>query len=228
MFTRHQTVCQHVVLLEEDDVVVAGVTNLLATSSPDTQIRSEGFEELLRSECALGTVVLYDAAARGWHGVDELERLVVRLGAPVAVFSDALAVEYLLDCLRVGARGYISKATDGALLARHLNDLAGGMVSIDPVGAGQLAEFVLANPPDAWPGRSAGLSRRESEVMGLIARGMTNREIATRLIIGAETVKSHAVSIYRKLGTRSRNELIAQGVATDRRSGMETGWSSSD
>ena len=67
-----------------------------------------------------------------------------------------------------------------------------------------------------WPGSKLGLSRRESEVLALLARGLSNRLIAAELVLGEETIKTHMRSIYRKLGVSDR----AQAVATALRQGI--------
>jgi ATP/maltotriose-dependent transcriptional regulator MalT len=69
-----------------------------------------------------------------------------------------------------------------------------------------------------WPGAQLGLSRRESEVLGLLVSGMSNRAIAAELVVGEETVKTHLRSIYHKLGVNDR----AQAVATALRQGVFT------
>ncbi|MBA2610067.1 MAG: response regulator transcription factor [Actinobacteria bacterium] len=203
-------ICRTLVLLDEDDVVVAGVGALLAAANGGPRVTGVDLDDLVHVAPSPGTVVLYDALSRGAHGVDTLRGIVGRVGAPVAVFSLDSSVDGVVECLRVGARGFVSKSTDGPLLARHLQLLAAGRCTIDPAVAGELAEWVVANPTETWAGRADGLSRREGEVMKLLARGLSNREIADLLIIGLETVKTHAHAIYRKLGARNRVDVIAR------------------
>ena len=68
------------------------------------------------------------------------------------------------------------------------------------------AHDAAVGPDPGWPGRSAGLSERESEVLALLARGLTNREIAEAVFLSPETVKSYVAQIFSKLGVRNRVE----------------------
>ena len=126
------------------------------------------------------------------------------------------AAEDVIEVIRAGARGYITKATDGAELVDAVNRVASG----DAVFSPRLAGFVLdafstvLTTPTADPELDQ-LTAREQEVMRLLARGYAYKEIARRLTISIKTVESHASSVLRKLQLSNRNELTRW--AADRR-----------
>ncbi len=126
------------------------------------------------------------------------------------------AAEDVIEVIRAGARGYITKATDGEELVSAVKRVASG----DAVFSPRLAGFVLdafsteLSTPAADPELDQ-LTAREQEVMRLLARGYAYKEIARRLTISIKTVESHASSVLRKLQLSNRNELTRW--AADRR-----------
>lgn len=70
-------------------------------------------------------------------------------------------------------------------------------------------EVDLSGRHDGWPGKELGLTERESQVMGLVAKGLPNREIAEQLLLSVDTVKTHLKALYRKMGVRNRAEVVA-------------------
>ena len=119
--------------------------------------------------------------------------------------------EYIFEGLRAGALGYLLKDVSGSELAEAVRTVAGGGALIEPLVARKVvAEFArLADPP---PGRRADaglpepLSEREGEILGLLAQGLTNREIAGRLHLAEGTVKNYVTTILHKLGARDRTQ----------------------
>jgi DNA-binding NarL/FixJ family response regulator len=122
------------------------------------------------------------------------------------------------EALRLGVSGYLLKSLSGDQLVDYLVQIRGGAVVLDPTLATRIAMGAAKMDNEYWPGRELGLSRRESEVLSLLADGLSNRAIADHLVVGEETVKTHLRSIYRKLDVKDR----AQAVATILRSGVFT------
>ena len=114
----------------------------------------------------------------------------------------------VLDALRAGARSYLTKDADYTEIARALHAAAGGLTVFDPrVHATLLA--ATAAPPKPEPAGSAdGLTQREAEILGMIARGMTNPEIAAQLFLSNHTIKTHISRIFAKTGSRDRAAAI--------------------
>jgi len=160
-------------------------------------------------------VVLLDVHLPGGRGGGGAE--VIRRAAPAAPGTRFLALsvsdsaEDVVGVIRAGARGYITKGSSGAEVSRAVATVAGG----DAVFSPRLAGFVL----DAF-GAAAGeqaqtdeeldrLSAREREVMRLIARGFSYKEVAAELFISIKTVETHVSAVLRKLQLSSRHELTA-------------------
>lgn len=133
--------------------------------------------------------------------------------APVVVLSVSESEADVVEAVGRGAAGYLSKTTPPAELRTALLRAAAG----EPVFSPAVAAIVLARFRRAGPGRAiAVLSGREREVLGLLARGYSNPEIAAQLVISVRTVDSHLESIRGKLGLSRRAELI--------RYQLERGW----
>lgn len=160
-------------------------------------------------------VVLLDVHLPGGQGGGGAE--VIRSSAALLdrvrflALSVSDSAEDVVGVIRAGARGYITKGSSGAEVARAIDAVAGG----DAVFSPRLAGFVL----DAF-GAAAGeqaadddeldrLSAREREVMRLIARGYAYKEVAAGLFISVKTVESHVSAVLRKLQLSSRHELTA-------------------
>jgi len=117
----------------------------------------------------------------------------------------------------VGAAGYLLKSISSDDLVRQLELVHGGATALDPGMAARAADTAARMQRDEfWPGARQGLTQRESEILSFLVNGISNRAIATRLVIGEETVKSHLRAIYRKLGVSDR----AGAVATALREGI--------
>ncbi len=117
----------------------------------------------------------------------------------------------VLDALRAGARSYLTKDADRADIARALRAAAGGLAVFDAqVHATLLAAATAPSPPapTATAPLPAGLTQREAEILGLIARGLTNPEIAAQLFLSNHTVKTHISRIFAKTGSRDRAAAI--------------------
>ena len=168
-------------------------------------------------------VVLLDVHLPGGGGRAVLETLRAELPSTRwLALSVSDAAEDVIAVIRAGARGYVTKTISGPELLDAVRRVADGDVVFSP----RLAGFVLdafsagpaAPPPSEDPATDPGLdllSAREREVMQLLARGYTYREIGSRLFISVKTVESHASNVLRKLQLSNRNELT-RWAATNR------------
>jgi DNA-binding NarL/FixJ family response regulator len=169
-------------------------------------------------------VVLLDVHLPGGGGRGVLEALRAELpSVRWLALSVSDAAEDVIAVIRAGARGYVTKTISGPDLLDAVRRVADGDVVFSP----RLAGFVLdafsatgpaAPPPEEDPATDPGLdllSAREREVMQLLARGYTYREIGNRLFISVKTVESHASNVLRKLQLSNRNELT-RWAATNR------------
>ena len=126
-------------------------------------------------------------------------------GTAVVVLTDSRDVKFLKRAVESGARAYLSLEGDADELVQELKLIAGGHVIASGSAARDLSDLAGKNSN----GTSDGLSEREIEVVNLVARGDTNREIAETLVIAENTVKVHLRNIYGKLNLRNRQELTA-------------------
>ncbi|GEE01924.1 putative two-component system response regulator, LuxR family protein [Gordonia spumicola] len=163
-------------------------------------------------------VVLLDVHMPGGGGVAVLRGVTDAIGSEAPVFlalSVSDAATDVIATIRAGARGYVTKTISGADLADAVRRVAEG----DAVFSPRLAGFVL----DSFTGRSAvpephldpeldSLTKRELEVLRLLARGYTYREIAEELFISVKTVETHASNVLRKTQQSNRNALTRWAV----------------
>jgi DNA-binding NarL/FixJ family response regulator len=118
--------------------------------------------------------------------------------------------EYVYEALRSGASGFLLKDTPRAELLRAIEVIAGGDALISPsITRRLIAEFAARRDPRTPPAALAELTERERDILTLVARGLSNHEIAGRLVISPLTAKTHVRNVLRKLGCRDRAGLVA-------------------
>jgi two-component system NarL family response regulator len=159
-------------------------------------------------------VVLLDLGVTG-GGVEACALLrAARPGVHVVVLAQADDDADLAGAVRAGARGYLLKDTSAEELVEALRAVAAGSSLLSPAMAARLLdEFaVLVRRSEGASEGTAALSRRELEVLTLVAQGMNNRAIAETLFISENTVKNHVRSIHEKLQVHSRMEAVVRAV----------------
>ncbi len=201
-------------LVDDHQVVLEGLASMLASQSSRVVIAAATTtaEEAVRLAAERQPdVVLLDVRLRGASGLDLCAELVKRHpGLKVVFFTVYDDEQYLFQALRVGASGFLLKTTTGPELADHLDRVMDGDVAVDSTLAGRVAMTAARlQSGEFWPGARTGLTQRESEVLGLMVRGLSNRAIALRLSIGEDTVKTHARAVYRKLEVSDRAQAVA-------------------
>ena len=135
---------------------------------------------------------------------------------PVAATSTYADDDAVLPALRAGAVGYLTKDVTGEALLAAVRDVAAGRTVLDPAVQQRLIELVTADPAAAGPGAPAapsadveGLTRREADVVRLVAQGLNNRQVAKEMFVSEATVKTHLNHILAKLAMQDRAALIA-------------------
>ncbi len=192
-----------VVIVDDHPVVRDGLRGMLA-SADDVDVVGEaadGAEAVTVVRALRPDVVLMDLRMPGVDGVTAIERL---RGSPtrVLVLTTYDTDSDVLPAIKAGATGYLLKDTPRDELFRAVRSAARGEAVLSPSVATRLVGQV--RQPAAEP-----LSDREVEVLGLIARGCTNREAAAKLFISEATVKTHLVHVYAKLGVKDRAAAVA-------------------
>jgi DNA-binding NarL/FixJ family response regulator len=151
-------------------------------------------------------VVLMDLRMPRMDGAEATARLRARHpGTEVVVLTTYVDDTSVLAALRAGARGYLTKDARPAEIAAAITAVRNGQSLLDPGVQRRLVDTVAAGPP-APPD---GLTAREVEVLVLIAQGMSNAEIAARLVISAATVKTHINNLFGKAGLHDRAQAVS-------------------
>ena len=207
---RNSTV--RIVVADDHPVVLVGVRGILA-SEPEMQVVGEAKDgqEAVRLTRELDPdLLLLDLAMPTLPGLESLRELTTASSrVKTMLLTGSIERKQILEALQLGARGIVLKRAAGDELIsgiRAVMDgqywLGGGPVTnLVPVLKGLMAE------PSEEPHATFGLSPRELEVIGLIVAGCTNRDIATALGIGEDTVKRHLTHIFDKTGVSTRLEL---------------------
>ena len=195
-------------LLVADDhpVVRDGLTGMFARD-PGFEVLGEAADGAEAVRLALAVrpdVILMDLRMPGMDGVTAITELARRGStARVLVLTTYDTDSYVLPAIEAGATGYLLKDAPRDELLRAVRAAAHGDAVLSPSVASRLMSRVRAPEPEL-------LSRRELEVLELIAAGSTNREAAARLFISEATVKSHLLNIYTKLGVSDRAAAVAE------------------
>jgi len=204
-------------LLVDDQKLMREGLRILLELEPDLKVVGEaenGAAALVAYATHQPDVVLMDVRMPGMDGVEATWRLRERWPqARIIILTTFDDDEYIFEGLRAGALGYLLKDLSGAELAKAIRTVAGGGALIEPsVAQKVLAEFARLIPPARSPdeGLPEPLSEREREVLGLLTRGLSNREIATRLSLAEGTVKNHVTQILQKLGVRDRTQAAVR------------------
>jgi NarL family two-component system response regulator LiaR len=192
-----------VAVANDYDLVVVGVAGLLARYSSRLQVT-----ELVTGQGRVDApvdVVLFDTYGRTEMGLDRVRELR-RMGnvGRVAVYTLSWDTELVRAALSSGASGVLSKTLPGEQLAANLARVADGQTVVDPGSGHQLRSV-----DRTWPGRDRNLTERESEVLALVASGLSNAETGRLLHLGVNTVKTHLRNAYRKAGVKNRAQAAA-------------------
>jgi two-component system, NarL family, response regulator LiaR len=150
-------------------------------------------------------VLLYDAFGRE-RVSGPVEQVINQTDAKVVIYTWHLDPELVQDALDKGAVGCISKTIDTVDLVAALEKVHGGSVVVSDTDPAEAVEAEISQGD--WPGRDHGLSARESEVLALIAQGLSNQEIAERAFLSINSVKTYIRSAYRKLGVQRRTQAV--------------------
>lgn len=203
------------VLIADDHAVVRDGLRALIEAQPDLEVVGEAADgdEAWKRVCdSKPDVLLLDLSMPGVGGADAIERIAKDCpSVRVLVLTMHEERGYVTRVLRAGAHAYVSKRTPGAELVRAIRHVARGGTYVDPSLAGTL----LSDGPRR-AGRSAAddldgtskLTAREDEVLRLVARGHSNKEVATALDISTKTVETHKANGMTKLGLPNRAALV--------------------
>ena len=204
-----------IVLADDHNVVREGL-KALVNAQEDMEVVGEAADGRTACERALELgpdVVVMDVSMPELSGAMATAQLKqARPGIRVVALTVHEDKTYLKQLLEAGASGYVLKRAVADDLIRAIRTVAGGGTYLDPVVAGKVVGGFVHGPPTPGESRGHELSDREEEVLRLIARGHTNKDIAARLDISVKTVETYKTRSMEKLGLGSRAEIVKYAV----------------
>ena len=199
-----------ILLVDDHDTVRQGL-KLLINREADvevTQEASDGLEVLESSELTCLDVVVMDLSMPGLSGIEATRQLKQRRpDLPIVSLTRHADEVFLHELLRAGASGYVLKQSPHAELLRAIRAVAGGRTYVDPALTHHLATSFGADGV-ALATKQRGITDRETEVLRLVARGYSNKDVAAKLAVSTKTIEVHKANAMRKLGLNGRTELL--------------------
>lgn len=208
------------ILLADDQALVRGGIRAMLEVEDDLRVVGEAEDGARAVEQTLlrrPDVVLMDIRMPGTDGIEATRRLVARgSDARVLVVTTFDLDEYVFAALRAGASGFLLKDADPERLVDAVRTVAAGETLLAPTVTRRLVEHFVRGPDPGAASRArfAELTERELEVLGLVARGLSNGEIAAQLFLSEATVKTHVTRFLAKLGLRDRVQAVVLAYET--------------
>ncbi|MFJ5528193.1 response regulator [Streptomyces sp. NPDC093261] len=201
-----------VLLVDDHQVVRRGLRTFLEVQD-DIEVvgeASDGAEGVALAQELAPDVILMDVKMPGMDGIDALRRLrELDHPARVLIVTSFTEQRTVVPALRAGAAGYVYKDVDPDALAGAIRSVHAGHILLQSEVAGALLSQEETN---SGQGRGGSLTEREREVLGLIADGRSNREIARALVLSEKTVKTHVSNILMKLDLADRTQAALWAV----------------
>ncbi|MEU2792195.1 response regulator transcription factor [Streptomyces sp. NPDC007100] len=210
------------VLIADDQVMVRQGFTVLLDAEPGIEVAGQavdGLDALAKAAELAPDVVLMDIRMPGLDGIEATRRLAeaAGTGVKVLVLTTFDLDEYVYEALRAGASGFLLKDASAADLAQAVRVVAAGDALLSPnITKRLIAEFsrMTGQPRAPLKDRVGDLTERETEVLSLVAQGLSNAEIAARLVLAEQTVKTHVSRILVKLGVRDRTQAAVFAYET--------------
>jgi DNA-binding NarL/FixJ family response regulator len=201
------------VLLADDQSLVRAGFRMILTSEPDFEVVGEvgdGLDAVAEAAARKPDVVLMDIRMPGVDGIEATRRIMAASAQPprVIVLTTFDRDEYVYEALRAGASAFLLKDAPEHQLAAAIRVAADGGSLFAPSVTRRLIErFVETSAAPSAPGLGE-LTARELDVLRLVARGLSNAEIAAELVISEHTTKTHVASVLSKLHLRNRVQAV--------------------
>ena len=203
-------------LIADDQALVRAGFRMILDAEDDLDVVGEatdGLDAVEQAKRLKPDVVLMDIRMPELDGIEATRRLLAQAGEhPVRVLMLTTfdLNEYVYEALRAGASGFLLKDVPPEQLADGIRVVAGGDALLAPsITRRLIQEFAQAGPPSGPPPKGLDeLTARELEVFKLVARGLSNAEIAAQLVVGDTTVKTHVARLLSKLGLRDRVQAV--------------------
>ncbi|MER7860071.1 response regulator transcription factor [Amycolatopsis japonica] len=205
-----------VLIVDDEPLLRAGLRSLL-DNQPDLSVVGEaddGGEVVDLVRRTHPDVVLMDVRMPGVDGIEATRRVLAEIPEPpkVLVITTFDNDDYVYDALLAGASGFLLKRARKEEFAHAIRTIAAGETLLFPDA---IRRMVTARPaPSGLAPRPSSLTKRETEVLRLIATGKSNVDIAAELVISLETVKTHVGNIFGKLGAANRSQAVVFAYET--------------
>lgn len=208
-----------ILVVDDHPIVRSGVVGLLETEA-DFEVVGEaasGEAALELASQASPDVILMDLRMPGMGGVEATRLLASARGSSsvprVLVFTTYEDDDQILAAIEAGASGYLLKAGPANELAAGVRACAAGQTVLSPTVAAQLVARATGTASDgSGSALQPTLTPRETEILGLVAEGLSNPEIAARLFIGESTVKTHLLHAFEKLAVSDRTRAVMRAM----------------
>jgi RNA polymerase sigma factor (sigma-70 family) len=202
-----------VLVVDDDDLMRAGLLNLLSSDDTVEVVgeAGEGREAIDRTRRLRPDVVLMDVRMPGLDGISATREILASSSrVRILILTTFEEDEYVFGALRAGASGFLLKRTRPEELIRAIHTVAAGDSLLSPSVARKVVEFMARQPLLDRPASDQleALTPREREVLELVARGLSNSEIAEAFVIEESTVKTHVKRILQKLRLRDRVQAV--------------------
>jgi DNA-binding NarL/FixJ family response regulator len=208
------------VVVADDQGMVRSGFSVLLNAQPDIEVIAEavnGREAVAQAAALHPDVILMDVRMPVLDGLQATREIAAIPDPPkILVLTTFDLDDYVYEALRSGASGFLLKDASAGELADAVRKVAAGDALLAPgVTRRLIAEFARMGAPRG-PSRKQldGLTERESEVLALVARGMSNAEIAGHLVVAEQTVKTHVSRVLMKLGLRDRAQMVVLAYET--------------
>jgi DNA-binding NarL/FixJ family response regulator len=208
------------VLIADDQALVRGGFRMILDSQKDIEVvgeASDGRDALTKAAELQPDVVLMDIRMPELDGLEATRRLLGGNGAPrVLILTTFDLDEYVYAAMKAGASGFLLKDVRPEQLAEAVRVVVDGDTLLAPTITRRLVEEFVRRPPpgSGAPAELAELTEREHEVVTLVARGLSNAQIADSLFVSEATVKTHVTHILGKLGLRDRVQVVVLAYET--------------
>jgi DNA-binding NarL/FixJ family response regulator len=210
------------VMLADDQLLIRAGLRVLLEGEEDIAVTGEashGEQAVALARDTRPDVILMDIRMPGLDGVEATRQIAGDAelsGVRILIFTAFESDEYVFEALRAGASGFVLKDSDPAEVLRAVRVVAAGEALLSPGATRRLVEELTAWPERARlaPALLGELTDREREVMALVAYGLTNREIAERLVISPATAKVHVSRTMVKLHAHDRAQLVVLAYQT--------------
>jgi DNA-binding NarL/FixJ family response regulator len=204
------------VLLADDQALVRGAFALLVASATDMEVVGEaatGQEAVTLARSSLADVVVMDIRMPDLDGIEACRQIATDddlAGVRVLILTTFETDDNVVRAMRAGASGFLVKDTRPEHLLDAIRTIAAGDALLSPGATRALIARVVTQREQQLPevGHLAALTRREREVLTLVASGLSNQEIAEELVLSPLTAKTHISRIMAKLGARDRAQLV--------------------